>query len=335
MRITLRTSTAMKGLALLCVMASHAYYPLGGGNTNVYHMTYCLCRAGMFFFVFLSGYGLFSSYNKNGLTNYWEKKVNKIYFPAVLAQCIGTVIYAILTWEVPDRTTLFDDIFVRTFQSDFNPYIGYLQYILIWYILFYAIYKIIHHCAGRILVWSIVSLFMWLFTGEIFSGLSNEYCLAFPLGVAWALITNKQINYLKISNNGNKRKLLIVAVVSVLIIVSCFIVNYNMRPMKNIFFGKSINFWFYTGITNVLYLAICVSMSLIFSIVFRFLKKQGPLEKFGNISFYVYLLHGACIITPLKIVEGYKLIIFLVGIFVMSWLIYLYLIFKKIYLKQE
>lgn len=302
----------------------------GGGDLNVYHLTFCLCRAGMFIFLFLSGYGLYFSFLKNGLAGYWEKKINKIYFPAVLAQSIGSGVYAVLMQRIPNRAILFDDIFVRTVQSEFNPFIWYLQYLLIWYILFYAVYRLFDRRFYRVIAWIFLGLFMWFFTGEIFFGLANEYCLAFPLGIVWALISNKEFGFWrKFGEESRKKYLLIIGAVSTIAVVVCVSVNYNMWTAENVFFGRRINFWLFTGITNALYLIICISVSLVLGIIFRVIDQKSLLEKFGDVSYYVYLLHGAFIITPLTVIGKYRMIILFVGVTAMSCMICLYLRLEK------
>ena len=66
-------SLFLKGIAILLVLIGHTF----GSN-------YKLGVFGVNLFLILSGYGIYKSFNKNGLKDYFKKKIEKVYIPYLL-----------------------------------------------------------------------------------------------------------------------------------------------------------------------------------------------------------------------------------------------------------
>ena len=132
-KISKRQTDALKGIAIVLVVGCHignhftrATTPLGG--------------IGVFLFLLCSGYGLEASYQKevnlgkNGLEEYWIKRFIGVWVPYALVECLAYLIKKPISLKL-----VFLDLTL------IKPYftIGwYLNYLLLWYITFWSIYKL-------------------------------------------------------------------------------------------------------------------------------------------------------------------------------------------------
>ena len=72
--ITKKQTNVLKGFAIITVMLSHC----ADMNLLLFDRVYwsIMCQIGMALFLFLSGYGCWKSYCKNGFENYFERKID-------------------------------------------------------------------------------------------------------------------------------------------------------------------------------------------------------------------------------------------------------------------
>jgi hypothetical protein len=149
-------------------------------------------------FVFLSGYGMECSFHKNGLTNYWDKRVRKIYIPALFVNGIvcGLIIVGIMdTGYALSKENMLEGIFMITRYNYVNGPTWYITYIFIWYLIFY-ISHMFKNKRINIMILLIFSLFMYYITPAVFPA-ANTYILAFVVGIIFWHISVKPISPIK------------------------------------------------------------------------------------------------------------------------------------------
>ena len=168
-------SSACKGLAITIIMMSHIANYFG-----VRYMT-PLGSLGVAVFLFLSGYGLQLSAQKNGLKGYWLKRLKVAYLPYFVIEIVGFI------FLYNDFT--FFDVFLDLLLIDtIHPYGWYMQCLFLYYIAFYIaellskkkyIFKYVVLCLSSI------AIFVFL------GGLFKQQIFSFVLGVVFGLSKDK------------------------------------------------------------------------------------------------------------------------------------------------
>ena len=148
-------TNCLKGIAVVLVIISHF---LGGGFVIRYFTP--LGGIGASIFLFLSGYGINESFLGKGLKGYWAKRINRILIPYL----VWCGIWAIL-------------IRLFSFNSPFFLRYWYLEYLFLWYALFYFTKRLIPRCANWVMLVITVCLFPFL------DNLESEQSFSFILGV--------------------------------------------------------------------------------------------------------------------------------------------------------
>jgi peptidoglycan/LPS O-acetylase OafA/YrhL len=262
----------------------HTYqYLFGGVFVAIVRM---LTKVSMFGFLFLSGYGCCCSYKKNGINGYWEKKITKIYIPAVLAGVVLVGVYLAFGYAV-DRTIIFNYVICL---SPEDTYSWYLYYLFFWYGAFWFIYKFIKNKKIRLAILGGVMLYMWFTTPEVkWFSYANAYCLGFPLGVYYAEIADRFKEVPRIP-----------ALYGVIILLTAvaILLAFNMNTSQVTIFGKRVSFWLWTAIYNAMCLVEMVMVLVICSVIGK-LKAARFFLWLGEISYCIYLLHYQLMATPL------------------------------------
>ncbi len=108
-------TNSLRGIAVILVILSHF---IGGGFACRFFTP--LGGIGVAIFLFLSGFGLEESYKYNGLKRFWPKRLFRILIPYLL--------WAIMWFIV---SLLFK------YQASLLPRYWYLEYLVLWYVLFW------------------------------------------------------------------------------------------------------------------------------------------------------------------------------------------------------
>lgn len=153
-------STFLKGIAVILVIISHFW---GGYNLRVFTP---LGGVGVAMFLFLSGYGLSKSFDKSGLESYWWKKLTRIGIPWLIWCCM---FFAISRCVV----VLHDSSIILRYW--------YLEYLFVWYLLFWVCNKLFSKRISLIVyaISAVAMFFLW-------KNLQAEQSLSFVAGVALA-----------------------------------------------------------------------------------------------------------------------------------------------------
>ena len=162
----------LKGLAIAAIFIGHIgnfsgrtwFTPLGG--------------IGVAIFLFCSGYGLTKSYEKNGLKQYWRKKLMGVYVPFLLVELLFSLVL-----KRPFVDVLLDISLVKTL----HPYGWYMQYLFVCYIIFWLLFLLVSSEWLRLFVLAVLSVGSFF----VFENLQAEQALSFLFGVFLATLDCK------------------------------------------------------------------------------------------------------------------------------------------------
>lgn len=122
-------TTTIKGFSILTVIWAHSGAMLSVGRIQF------IAGIGVALFLMCSGYGLEISHENNGLVNFWKKRLLGVCLPFWLVELVGLLI----TGEFSIKTYLLDFFFLNSATS----YGWFMGYIVICYLIFYAIKRLI------------------------------------------------------------------------------------------------------------------------------------------------------------------------------------------------
>lgn len=153
-------TTVMRGLAIIFVVIHHTStwlgyrIPIGGGGVAI--------------FLLLSGYGLTKSFEKNGIGEFWVKRLTTVFLPWVVLNVLSEY-----PWICFNQLKFWKRLFL------IEGGLWYLQYIFVWYLIFYIVHRFTLLYKFR---WYIVGicvlLIFWLW-----SGAPSECCTYFAMGM--------------------------------------------------------------------------------------------------------------------------------------------------------
>ena len=175
----------IKGIATCFIIFAHLIIPIKdelhgiGALLNVYTFTGGM---GVLLFFFVSGYGIYKGYGRNGImTNFWIKRFGNIYFPCVLIQFIFCLFRMVQERRI--------DISEMFFNSFFGAW--FIDVIMIQYLIFYLAQKLSKNSKNEMIVVSfllsmIVAIVFYMkgFNPRWYNGL-----LLFPIGM---LVADKE-----------------------------------------------------------------------------------------------------------------------------------------------
>lgn len=141
---------------------------------------------GLALFLICSGYGLEVSYEKNGLEGFWKKRLLGVCLPFWLVELVGLLVIG--TFSI--KAYLLDFCFLK-------PATGYgwfMGYIVICYLIFYAVKKLVK--GGKIQIMTLFGAFaIWFILNSVFfvnpdmPFLRARQMMSFPCGIL--LVWNK------------------------------------------------------------------------------------------------------------------------------------------------
>lgn len=261
-----------KGVAILLVIFSHI-----GGKVGVRYFT-PLGGIGVAIFIIITGFGLNESFRKNNLNNYWKKKIVSVWFPFFLIRLYFFVGQFALFKEKVDLHLFIREMLL--FEMN-HPYSWYIQFLFIWYLVFYILSKIFINNnklrIGMIFIFSIGLLFSS-------NGLWAEQAISFFAGVFFSEIKNsnpKKLNYLF---NSNK------------IIFFLFTLGISFLILKQFNFIRLLPNTIYSIIELFIKFPLALVV-LIFINNFYYLFKNNFINYLGTNSYSIYLVHAYTIMV--------------------------------------
>jgi peptidoglycan/LPS O-acetylase OafA/YrhL len=258
------TSTQLKGLAIIFVLLGHLGYIFFAGAWGVN------------LFLILSGYGVYLSYSKNGLKDFFTKKAIKVYLPYLIYAIIMVCYYLYTNHFVFSRKIVLATLLGLDINANLDKSMWYISFIFFEYFLFFVtatfankVSKIISK--EKFIFFTIIILsvlFMKFFDFNLLwhveSGVTF-YVFAFPIGVLLAIIKDWKVNK-------NFRELLFVFASIV-----CFIITICLYKNCNTFFQY---FIFALAIPGLI---------ILISQILKKFNSNKILLFFGEYSFYIYL----------------------------------------------
>jgi peptidoglycan/LPS O-acetylase OafA/YrhL len=248
-------------------------------------------------FLFLSGYGLTESARLNGIKNFFYKKIVRIYIPFLLLNIIWILLNSILlNYKYSIKSILLSIIGLNLVDRNY----WYILYLLFWYLIFYFTINLKIKKSYNILILFIIStiLFCILKNKQLF----RDNSFNFTLGVFLSFYKDKIFNQLFTL----RKKIKIKSINLMFSFLILLIILIKLNAKTNYIFSNSINM-FFAIIAIIIFIKLTNCNK--FSIFYYFL---------GNISFEIYLLHGA-------FMYSYDFILFRLPLFV-SFFIYLAMI---------
>lgn len=289
--ITKRETNIIKCMAIVMVIIGHYQWWIKDIIPSFKAFTSC----GVTIFLFLSGYGLTSSYYKNGLNQFFGKRFSKVIFPYILVTSILVFIeYVFLNKRYNSVVLIFTIIGINP-RSPIDPTMWFVTYILICYICFYFIFKYLEHNKSKIIALLIFSLFSYYILSRIFTqdiGIIY-YSIWFSLGSIYVLLNTK--DGVKINNK---------------------YIKFILIPVCLVFFIVTLDSW------NICYKQVnCLSCLIIALVISKFITKLNTkyIEFIGRISYELYLLESI-------FMRQYKFLFNLINNDLVAFIVYLILI---------
>ena len=262
-------TTAIKGFSILTVVWAHSGARLSVGGIQF------IAGIGVALFLICSGYGLETSYEKNGLKGFWKKRLLGVCFPFWVVELVGLL----ATGTFTIRIYLLDFCFLKPATS----YGWFMGYIVICYLIFYAIKRLIKDSKMQMVV--LFGAFgIWFVVESVFFAnpdmpfLCARQMLSFPAGVLLAVNKDKiertltKIKNILILTGGGTVCLLFMAIT-------------QLNVVKNLPYLVS----------NEMALLTCLPMAIgimVFGKSFSGLFENKMLSMTGMISYEIYLVHA-------------------------------------------
>lgn len=179
------TTINVKAVAIIMVLSGH----LIGAKKTVFNIAWLdIATFGVSLFLFISGYGLYKSFESKGLDGFFNAKIKKVYIPFALATILISGAKGFWSERWPDivKTILFMNP-----RLTIDDTMWYVYYIATWYIAFYLVFRLLKNDVLRIIVLGVFSaiLFQLPFSEKypLVTFLFRFHAFSFTIGVAVAM----------------------------------------------------------------------------------------------------------------------------------------------------
>lgn len=253
-----------RGVAAIIIVFQHV-----AGGFGVRYLT-PLGGIGVAIFLILSGYGLNESFKRKGIGGYWKTKIISVLLPYIMV-CIVVIIC---------------DAFSKNEVT--IPYYWYIDFMLLWYLAFYAVIRIPNLYSHRYSFFGIVSLLVFFVGCALNDGLRAEQAVSFFIGV-W------------ISDNYKKAKGKIIKnqMIAVLLIVGIALLGCKQVPAIRALENTAM--WY--GIQLMMKISVAIAfIGLIYK--FSAFFKNRMLMNVGLVSYELYLVHYQLLSLPGRGIVG-------------------------------
>lgn len=273
----------LKGVAICLVVFGHI---MGRNGLPVQFAFFA--SFGVSIFLLISGYGLTLSFMKNGLDGFFRKRVQSVLIPFAI---ITLLLYSVGGELFNKPINVLTTIFLINSELPLDRSMWYIQYIFIWYAVFYSIFILVKQNSLRVALLMLFSVL--LYKTEINNINVNSvwqfklHAFEFPIGVALAFF----------SMSKSKAKLLAV-IFGVLFIASyyylCLVMKDDIYNLSGVVFSIFAFFVSLSGLGN------------------------GFLSKVGDYSYELYLLEGFLLAAFLSLssVAVINMVVYLMTLFV-------------------
>lgn len=254
-------TSILKGIAIALIIWGHVGKRIGIGSIQ------WIAGIGVSLFLICSGYGIEASYEKNGLSRYWIKKMWNVIIPFYAVSFVGIF--------VTEKASIMGLVDILTFRTQW-----FINYILICYMIFWAITSVVKDNKKRVCTF-ITAFVAWFIIDSLFFVVVDAPFLrarqmpSFILGVLMALKKEERKKVLK--NN--------VAIVANIIIGVVFLGVTNLPVIKAIPIVFSNFLSLFTTVPLALFvISLTAKLDSLFS--------NGSLLFIGSISYELFLVHN-------------------------------------------
>lgn len=281
-------TTIYKGLAILLIILCHTAGSFGGGRFTLFTP---LGGIGVAVFLLLSGYGLNESWNShlehlNGGTAWWRKRFIAVWIPYIIVQLIAY-------WPFQKFEAIPFILDVSMIKPLYHNG-WYLQYLFLWYFIFYVVRRADLLDDYRMIIFTVVSLVLFFLLREI----KAEQSFSFILGI---LLSERKVLHKKLFN-------IRFGLSSMLLGIFCLAIKQLplIRSAPQILMHL---------VQLGIKLPIGFGLIILCWLVVRKRKRIGvAFEAVGIISFELYLIHGYSLNVVPKNVGGLILFVILTGV---------------------
>lgn len=182
------TTDNVKAVAIIMVMLGHL---IGAKKIDVNIAWLDIATFGVSLFLFISGYGLYKSYESNGLDNYFQKKIKKVYIPFAIA----TVFVGMSRGFLGDKW--YDILKTILFINPSLPIDGtmwYIYFIVLWYVIFYFVFRFLKTNKTRLMLLVLISTAIYSIPFSekynVASFLFSFHAFSFTIGVAFSMLND-------------------------------------------------------------------------------------------------------------------------------------------------
>lgn len=140
-----KLTNVIKGIAIIMIVVGHAGNRILGARVLT-----PLGAIGVGLFLICSGFGLEKSFQINGIANYWKKKLINVWIPFCLIEIIGLYFHP--------AASLPEILLDLMLLEPLHPFWWYLQFLAIWYVVFYIASLCKLTGGGKILCLSLVAI---------------------------------------------------------------------------------------------------------------------------------------------------------------------------------
>lgn len=208
---------------------------------------------GVSIFLILSGYGQSESFKKNGLNNFFTKRLNRVVFPYLLA-CVISI-----------NLNVQIDFLEKILTFSLIKFTWFIEYIILCYAFFYCINKFINNIYLKHLGWVFFGGVIFFFGNPLWS----EQAFSFYIGI---LFSDRKELF-------SKLKKYVFLILSVSVLVFIFKQIFYIKLDKNLF-----------NLTNLIFKN-GVAIVLIFNLI-KINIKNKIFDWIGKNSYEIYLYHG-------------------------------------------
>lgn len=289
--ISNRKTTLIKGIAIFCVVICH----LGNFFTR---FTTPLGGIGVALFLIVSGYGLSESYKKSGIKGFWLKRFIGVMIPYFFVE----IFYYLFNRDV----SLIEIIKDLTFLEPKFRLGWYLNYLLVWYIIFWMFYKLCTRYRLKlnstliVSFWFSVSVIIGFHYVDI-SSIRYEQTFSFFIGVIMSYFPDKIYRF--ISN----KKWLIWILLGILFL-----------GIKQIHYVRELPAVMYVNIDLIIKTAISFGI-MGYIVLTDFVYTERSISLLGKYSYELYLVHGSLLLMFNYIDFGvYSVMLFIIATVICS-----------------
>lgn len=180
------TTGNIKAIAIIMVMLGHL---IGAKKIDINIAWLDIATFGVSMFLFVSGYGLYKSYETNGLNNYLKKKVKKVYIPFAIA----TIFVGMSRGFFGDKwSDIVKTIFFMNPSLPIDGTMWYIYFLALWYILFYIVFFLFSTNTTRLFILLLISIAIYNIPFSekynIASFLFPFHAFTFVIGVGFAMM---------------------------------------------------------------------------------------------------------------------------------------------------